>query len=45
MSLNNNGRENQAFGRINLAWNLFNGGGDKAISEQETIFLAEQNKG
>lgn len=44
LSLNNNGRENQAFGRINLAWNLFNGGGDKAISEQETIFLAEQKQ-
>ena len=44
LSLNENGRENQAFGRINLAWNLFNGGGDKAISEQETIFLAEQKQ-
>lgn len=44
LSLNENGRENQAFGRINLAWNLFNGGADKAISEQETLFLAEQKQ-
>ncbi|WP_198304148.1 TolC family protein [Arcobacter vandammei] len=44
LSLNENGRENQAFGRINLAWNLFNGGADKAVSEQETLFLAEQKQ-
>ncbi len=44
LALNENGRENQAFGRINLAWNLFNGGGDKAVSEQETLFLAEQKQ-
>lgn len=44
LSLNENGRENQAFGRINMAWNLFNGGGDKAVSEQETLFLAEQKQ-
>lgn len=44
IALNDNGRENQAYGRVNLAWNLFNGGGDKAISQQETIFLAEQKQ-
>lgn len=44
LSLSENGKENQAYGRVNLAWNLFNGGGDKAISEQETIFLAEQKQ-
>lgn len=44
LSLNENGRENQVFGRVNLAWNLFNGGADKAVSEQETLFLAEQKQ-
>lgn len=44
LSLNEKGRENQVVGRINLAWNLFNGGADKAVSEQETIFLAEQKQ-
>lgn len=44
LSLNENGKENQAYGRVNLTWNLFNGGGDKAISEQEAIFLAEQKQ-
>ena len=40
--LNEEGVENQAYGRINLAWNLYNGGGDYAVSEQEELFLAEQ---
>jgi adhesin transport system outer membrane protein len=44
LALNENGKENQAYGRVNLAWNLFNGGGDKAVSEQESIFLAEQKQ-
>lgn len=44
ISLNENGRENQVFGRINLAWNLYNGGGDYAVSKQEELFLAEQKE-
>lgn len=44
LALNENGRENQVYGRINLAWNLFNGGGDHAVSQQETLFLAEQKQ-
>lgn len=42
LSLNEQGKENQVFGRINLAWNLYNGGGDRAVSKQEELFLAEQ---
>jgi adhesin transport system outer membrane protein len=44
LSLNEEGSENQAFGRINLAWNLYNGGGDYAVSKQEELFLAEQKE-
>jgi adhesin transport system outer membrane protein len=44
LSLNEEGFENQAFGRINLAWNLYNGGGDYAVSKQEELFLAEQKE-
>lgn len=44
LSLNEEGVENQAFGRINLAWNLYNGGGDKAVSVQEELFLKEQKE-
>ena len=44
LSLNEQGVENQAFGRINLAWNLYNGGGDHAVSKQEELFLAEQKE-
>ncbi len=44
LSLNEEGKENQAYGRINLAWNLYNGGGDYAVSKQEELFLAEQKK-
>ncbi len=44
LSLNEEGTENQVYGRINLAWNLYNGGGDKAVSKQEELFLAEQKE-
>jgi len=44
LSLNEEGIENQVFGRINLAWNLYNGGGDIAVSEQEELFLQEQKE-
>lgn len=44
LSLNENGIENQVFGRINLAWNLYNGGGDYAVSQQEALFLKEQKE-
>ena len=40
LSLNEEGSENQAFGRINLAWNLYNGGGDYAVSKQLILQLA-----
>ena len=44
IALNEEGVENQAYGRINLAWNLYNGGGDYAVSKQEELFLAEQKE-
>ena len=44
LALNENGKENQVFGRINLAWNLYNGGGDYAVSQQEALFLKEQKE-
>jgi len=44
LSLNEEGVENQAYGRINLAWNLYNGGGDYAVSKQEELFLAEEKE-
>jgi adhesin transport system outer membrane protein len=44
LSLNEEGVENQVYGRITLAWNLYNGGGDYAVSKQEELFLAEQKK-
>lgn len=44
LSLNEEGKENQIFGRINLAWNIYNGGSDYAISKQEELFLAEQKQ-
>jgi adhesin transport system outer membrane protein len=44
LSLDEEGKENQAYGRINLAWNLYNGGGDYAVSKQEELFLAEQKE-
>ena len=44
LSLNEEGVENQAYGRINLAWNLYNGGGDYAVSKQEELFLAEEKQ-
>lgn len=42
LSLDEEGIENQVYGRINLAWNIYNGGGDYAVSKQEELFLAEQ---
>jgi len=44
LSLNEEGIENQVFGRINLAWNLYNGGADYAVSKQEELFLSEQKE-
>ena len=44
LSLNEEGVENQAYGRITLAWNLYNGGGDYAVSKQEELFLAEEKE-
>ena len=44
LSLNEEGIENQVYGRINLAWNLYNGGGDHDVSQQEELFLAEQKE-
>ncbi|RXJ82949.1 TolC family protein [Arcobacter cloacae] len=44
LSLNELGKEEQYYGRINLAWNLYNGGGDYAVSQQEALFLKEQKE-
>ncbi|MDD2895705.1 MAG: TolC family protein [Aliarcobacter sp.] len=44
LALNEEGKENQAYGRINLSWNLYNGGGDYAVSKQAELFLAEEKE-
>ena len=44
LALNEEGKENQAYGRIKLAWNLYNGGRDYAVSQQESLFLAEEKE-
>ena len=44
LSLNEEGTENQVYGRLNLAWNIYNGGGDYAVTKQEELFLAEQKQ-
>ncbi len=44
LSLNELGRENQLLARLNLKWNLYNGGSDYAVSKQEELFLKEQKK-
>lgn len=44
LSLDENGTENQAYARVNLAWNLYNGGSDRAVNEQQRLFLNEQKK-
>jgi len=44
LSLDENGDENQAYARVNLAWNLYNGGSDRAVTEQQKLFLSEQKK-
>jgi adhesin transport system outer membrane protein len=44
LSLDEDGVENQVYGRLNLAWNIYNGGGDYAVSKQEELFLAEQKQ-
>lgn len=44
LSLDEEGTDNQVYGRVNLAWNLYNGGGDYAVSKQEELFLAEEKE-
>ena len=44
LSLDEEGIENQAVARLNLSWNLYNGGADTAVSKQEELFLSEQKK-
>ncbi len=44
LELNEDGREDEKYARINLSWNLFNGNKDKTTSEQEKLFLQEQKK-
>lgn len=44
LELNERGTQKDAYARLNLNWNLFNGNRDKIRSEQETIFLQEQKK-
>ena len=44
LALDEEGIENQVYGRINLAWNIYNGGGDYAVTKQEELFLAEQKQ-
>lgn len=44
LSLDENGDENQAYARVNMAWNLYNGGSDRAVTEQQKLFLSEQKK-
>lgn len=44
LALADSGKQDQSYGRVNLAWNLFNGGSDYAVSKQEELFLAEQKQ-
>ena len=44
LELNEEGTQKDAYARLNLNWNLFNGNRDSIRSEQETIFLQEQKK-
>lgn len=44
LELDENGTQEDVYGRLNLNWNLFNGNRDSIRSEQETIFLQEQKK-
>lgn len=44
LELDENGRVDDFYGRLNFNWNLFNGNRDSIRSEQETIFLQEQKK-
>ena len=44
LELDENGRVDDAYVRLNFNWNLFNGNRDSIRSEQETIFLQEQKK-
>ena len=44
LSLDEEGKENEVYGRITLGWNIYNGGADYAISNQEELFLVEQKR-
>ncbi len=44
LELNENGTQEDWYGRLNLNWNLFNGNRDEIRSEQEELFLQEQKK-
>lgn len=44
LELNENGKVEDWYGRLNLNWNLFNGNRDKIKSEQEELFLQEHKK-
>ena len=41
LSLSENGKTEEILGRINLSWNLYNGGTDSATNEKEKLFLEE----
>ncbi len=44
LELNENGTQKDAYARLNLNWNLYNGNRDSIRSEQEMIFLQERKK-
>lgn len=44
LELDEAGIQKDAYARLNLNWNLYNGNRDNIRSEQETIFLQEQKK-
>ncbi len=44
LELDENGKVEDWYGRLNFNWNLFNGNRDKLRSEQEAIFIQEQKK-
>lgn len=44
LELDENGRQDTHSARINLSWNLFNGGKTHYMTEKETIFLKEEQR-
>ncbi|AXH10807.1 transporter [Malaciobacter halophilus] len=44
LELDENGREDETYARLNFDWNLYNGGVNRVKDKQERVFLQEQKK-